>query len=76
MDRRIRVINNQIEYGFSCELGNRQLSLVAIRATKEQEAAVIISMIEAETEEYISYSPADFLALLKEVASPFLDALA
>jgi len=76
MDQRIRVVSNQIEYGFSCELGGRQLSLVVIRATKEQTAAVIISMIEAETEEYISYSPAEFLALLKEVASPFLEALA
>jgi hypothetical protein len=75
--QRIRVSNNSVEYGFSLELGERLLSLAAIRATKDAAAMVIISIInpETETEEYVMYSSVDFLALLKEVSLPFLEAL-
>jgi len=75
--QRIRVVDNPVEYGFSIELGGRLLSLVAIRGTKDAAALVLISIInpETETEEYISYSSVDFLALLKEISAPFLEAL-
>lgn len=72
-ENRIQVVLNSLECGFFIELGDRQITLTAIRQTADRAAHVVFAVSNAAASSSaaaIEYSPQQLIALVQE-ASPF-----